>query len=199
MSYLLKALQKAEQERQQNVQAEQGESVVLVQKSNLPKSLVVMVVLILLMTLWQVWPAKIEHELDESLVDTLQNQVERNVQRPLAPINADPVEVQGGVDGKLLAVSEVKPVTPPKPKDLSELTSQELARIPSLNLASHIYSSAADFRSVVINDQTYKEGALIQAGLILEEINQSGIIINNHGQRVELPKGISWVASQNAK
>ena len=196
MSYLLKALQKAEQERQHNVQAEPGESVVLVQKSSLPKSLIVIVVLILLMTLWQVWPAKVENSLDDSLVDVSH---EPNVSRTIAPVKADAVDTLDVVDEEKLVVTETKNVIAVKPKDLSELTSQELAMIPSLNLASHIYSSAADFRSVVINDQTYKEGALIRAGLILEEINQSGIVINIHGQRVELPKGISWVASQNAK
>ncbi|MFT5594823.1 MAG: general secretion pathway protein B [Oceanicoccus sp.] len=196
MSYLLKALQKAEQERQHNVQVEPGESVVLVQKSSLPKSLIVIVVLILLMTLWQVWPAKVENSLDDSLVDVSH---EPNVSRTIAPVKADAVDTLDVVDEEKLVVTETKNVIAVKPKDLSELTSQELAMIPSLNLASHIYSSAADFRSVVINDQTYKEGALIRAGLILEEINQSGIVINIHGQRVELPKGISWVASQNAK
>lgn len=196
MSYLLKALQKAEQERQHNVQAEPGESVVLVHKSSLPKSLIVIVVLILLMTLWQVWPAKVENSLDDSLVDVSH---EPNVSRTIAPVKADAVDTLDVVDEEKLVVTETKNVIAVKPKDLSELTSQELAMIPSLNLASHIYSSAADFRSVVINDQTYKEGALIRAGLILEEINQSGIVINIHGQRVELPKGISWVASQNAK
>ncbi|MGR6873803.1 general secretion pathway protein GspB [Pseudomonas sp. HK3] len=206
MSYLLKALEKAEQERQQNVSAEQGEPVIRQHKASLPMGLVVVVVLILLLTLWQAWPSKESALSDGDMQINSEFQSQESVSRESIfnesasteldeEKNTDPTsQANNGV-----SQMPVQPMAPPKPKDLSQLTTNELAMIPSLNLASHIYSSAPDYRSVVINDQTYKEGALIQAGLKLEEINQSGIIINIHGQRVELPKGISWVASKHAK
>jgi hypothetical protein len=193
MSYLLKALEKAEQERQQNLQSDNTETVTQVQKASLPKSLVVVVVVLLALTLWQVWPNKqtpLESNTIEQYDEEFTNK-ENSIE--ISEVN-ESVETQGAPQENIAAL----PVNV-KPKDLSELTPQELARIPSLNLASHIYSSAAEFRSVVINDQAYKEGALIRPGLKLEEINQNGIVINIHGQKVELPKGISWVASQNAK
>ena len=198
MSYLLKALQKAEQERQQTVQVENDAPVLIQQKSSLPVGLVLVVVLLLLVTLWQVWPNKADSNADEWGEST--SQIAKPTQT-IEPLNAEELVLPSTqLENTTESDHAVNPVTIlAKPKDLSELTSQDLARIPSLNLASHIYSSAAEFRSVVINDQAYKEGALIRAGLILEEINQSGIVINIHGQRVELPKGISWVASQDAK
>jgi hypothetical protein len=193
MSYLLKALEKAEQERQQNLQSDNTETVTQVQKASLPKSLVVVVVVLLALTLRQVWPNK-QTPLESNTIEQYDEEF-TNKENSIEISEAnESVETQGAPQENIAAL----PVNV-KPKDLSELTPQELARIPSLNLASHIYSSAAEFRSVVINDQAYKEGALIRPGLKLEEINQNGIVINIHGQKVELPKGISWVASQNAK
>lgn len=208
MSYLLKALEKAEQERQQNINTEQGELVVIQQTSSLPIGLVFMVVVILLLTLWQVWPNKNQDDLlgaQEVITPSIEKVIKQEVayieiqdqaKAKTTPTQIAHVNVVEKPVAEQVIAQEVAVV---KPKDLSELTTEELKRIPSLNLASHIYSSAAEFRSVVINDQTYKEGSLIQAGLKLETINQNGIVINIHGQRVELPKGISWVASQNAK
>jgi hypothetical protein len=193
MSYLLKALEKAEQERQQNLQSDNTETVTHVQKASLPKSLVVVVVVLLVLTLWQVWPNK-QTPLESNTIEQYDEGFS-NKENSIEIFEAnESVETQSTPQENIAAL----PVNV-KPKDLSELTPQELARIPSLNLVSHIYSSAAEFRSVVINDQAYKEGALIRPGLKLEEINQNGIVINIHGQKVELPKGISWVASQNAK
>ena len=199
MSYLLKALQKAEQERQQTIQAEHDEPVMIQPKSSLPMGLVLVIVLLLIVTLWQVWPNKVD-DYDHAVAEGARLEAPKSLLTS-TPKNFDTTGLSSSeAENVQKSAIEPQPTTVvDKPKDLSQLTAQELARIPSLNLASHIYSSAAEFRSVVINDQTYKEGALIRAGLILEEINQSGIVINIHGQRVELPKGISWVASQDAK
>ena len=199
MSYLLKALQKAEQERQQKIHVEHDEPVMVQQKSSLPIGLVLLVVLLLVVTLWQVWPSTPDLGSDDFAEESFSTLSEKimlkdpaNVEKKVLPLpQLENLEAGETESQPAIALA--------KAKDLSQLTTQELAQIPSLNLASHIYSSAPQFRSVVINDQTYKEGALIRAGLILEEINQSGIVINIHGQRVELPKGISWVASQDAK
>ena len=60
MSYLLKALQKAEQERQQKIHVEHDEPVMVQQKSSLPIGVVLLVVLLLVVTLWQVWPNKVD-------------------------------------------------------------------------------------------------------------------------------------------
>ncbi len=213
MSYLLKALEKAEQERQQNLNSQETHSKPVASHASLPKGIVVFVVMLLALTLWQVWPSNdvqslqdaesdnlplgaAESKADRSVVKTETNNAQSLVDKGLTGMDDSSKSdaVKNGVSKTREPVDLA-----PQAKDLSQLSAQELARIPSLNLASHIYSSAADFRSVVINDQTYKQGDLIKAGLILEEINQSGIVINIHGQKVALPKGISWVASQNVK
>jgi hypothetical protein len=199
MSYLLKALQKAEQERQQKIHVEHDEPITIQQKSSLPIGLVLLVVLLLVVTLWQVWPSTADMSADEFSEESFSTSAKKVILKEPAILEQEVLPLPQLETLKGHEAASQPAITLAKAKDLSQLTAQELARIPSLNLASHIYSSAAEFRSVVINDQTYKEGALIRAGLILEEINQSGIVINIHGQRVELPKGISWVASQDAK
>lgn len=193
MSYLLKALEKAEQERQQKLQSDDVETVTRVEKTALPKSLAVIVVVLLALTLWQVWPSASDSAIEHDVA--YNNEKDANEEVLNAESHGDEPLMAKNIPDHSTKVSPAVQA----PKSLSELTPQELARIPSLNLASHIYSSAAEFRSVVINDQTYQEGALIRPGLKLEEINQSGIVINVHGQKVELPKGISWVASQDVK
>jgi hypothetical protein len=216
MSYLLKALEKAEQERQQNLNPQETLSQPVAAHASLPKGLVVFVVILLAVTLWQVWPSNdtqssqvmesdylysevADSKASDSVTSTEQNSTQQVVEEGSSDLTGS-LRVVSQQDASPKTLEPVEPVKiAPQAKDLSQLSAQELARIPSLNLASHIYSSAADFRSVVINDQTYKQGDLIEAGLILEEINQSGIVINIHGQKVALPKGISWVASQNVK
>lgn len=193
MSYLLKALEKAEQERQQKLQSDDVETVTRVEKTALPKSLAVIVVALLALTLWQVWPSASDSAIEHDVA--YNNEKDANEEVLNAVSHGDEPLMAKNIPDNSTKVSPAVQA----PKSLSDLTPQELARIPSLNLASHIYSSAAEFRSVVINDQTYQEGALIRPGLKLEEINQSGIVINVHGQKVELPKGISWVASQDVK
>lgn len=192
MSYLLKALQKAEEERQSNLHSDDSETVVVERRAVLPKSLLFIVVVFLLLTVWQLIksPVDVPNELESQDVHIEDVPANDLMVANLPKENAKPV-VESQDASKNTFVG--------KPKDLSELSSIELAMIPSLDLASHIYSSAIDYRSVVINGQTYRQGMLISPGLKLEEINKVGIVINIQGQRVELPKGISWVASQDAK
>jgi len=207
MSYLLKALEKAEQERQQNLHPQDAVAKPVAVSAHLPKSIVFIVLILLVLTLWQVWPSHKAVEQDE--YGSVSTEPKQNSAHVLVARSNNLTAERAESTSRIEASNDLSsvPITPIKdraviekpPKDLSELTAQELAQIPSLNLASHIYSSAAEYRSVVINDQTYKEGDLIRAGLKLEEINQSGIVINIHGQKVSLPKGISWVASQNVK
>lgn len=189
MSYLLKALQQAEKERQSHAQGEQDAPQVVSVQSSLPKSLIVVVGLLVGATIWQMFPKSSldQDELEEDSISEV-HEPKQDVQYKSTTKPVEQIEV-------VASDPEISDAV----KTLSDLNSKELSQIPSLELASHIYSSAPEFRSVVINGQSYKEGMLIKAGVVLDEIIQSGIIINVHGQKVELPKGISWIASQHVK
>jgi len=80
-------------------------------------------------------------------------------------------------------------------KQLEQLSKEVLQLIPSLQLESHIYSSAEEFRSVVINGRSFKQGQFVSIDVVLEQITEDGIVINVASQLIALPKGISWVAS----
>jgi hypothetical protein len=84
-------------------------------------------------------------------------------------------------------------------RQLAELSAQELNKIPSLSLESHLYSTVAEYSSVVINGQNYSEGDLLSLGVVLSKINANGIVISVDGILVELPKGITWMSTSYAK
>lgn len=90
-------------------------------------------------------------------------------------------------------------VTEYKPKQLAELSPSVLNRIPSLSLESHLYSSVAEYSSVVINGRSFSEGDYIRSDVIINKINSNGIVISVGEHLVELPKGISWVSTNYAK
>jgi len=198
MSYLLKALQKAEQERQQHQEPNQTSQIVKVE-SNLPKSLLLIIFILVAVTIWQLLSSKhqVVEDHDFQSKGNHSNNTSDNmpVVKGSSEQNQPKTEKATSVSHKQSHIGDDSVEV----KDLSDLTATELSRIPSLELASHIYSSAPEFRSVVINGQTYREGMLIMAGIQLVEITQIGINISVNGLLVSLPKGISWIASQNVK
>jgi general secretion pathway protein B len=86
-----------------------------------------------------------------------------------------------------------------QPRQLAELSAQELNKIPSLSLESHLYSTVAEYSSVVINGQNYSEGDLLSLGVVLNKINANGIVVSVDNILVELPKGITWMSTSYAK
>lgn len=86
-----------------------------------------------------------------------------------------------------------------QPRQLAELTKGQLSRIPSLSLESHLYSSVAEYSSVVINGKTYAEGDYLSSKIIIKHIDANGIVISLGDLLVELPKGISWVSTNHVK
>jgi hypothetical protein len=195
MSYLLEALKKAELER--NAQAEGGGSVLPVANpsANLPGWLIFIVISFLIITLVKLFLPS------TSIVEV---EVE-----PTPVFKADVIPVSPVI----AVVDTVKPLevilAPPKSEseseiivkvyELAELPKEILNMIPTLSLQSHIFSSAPKYRSVVINEQTFNEGMLINAQVVLQEITHTGIVINVAGRNVALAKGVSWVSSKHVK
>jgi hypothetical protein len=199
MSYLLEALKKAELER--NAQAEGSASVLPVANpsANLPGWLIFIVISFLIITLVKLF-----------LPSTSTVEVEAE---PISVFKADVIPVSPVV----AVVDTVKPLevilAPPKSEseseneneiiikvyELAELPKEILNMIPTLSLQSHIFSSAPEYRSVVINEQTFNEGMLINAQVVLQEITHTGIVINVAGRNVALAKGVSWVSSKHVK
>lgn len=189
MSYLLDALKKAEQERKQSEThsvISEGPSKVT---ASLPIWVVVALVLVLVLTVSKVLFSQNDTPIVESEPVLAATSVTQDS-------TAMPSQSSQGLES---IETSTRSTQSNEPKELSELDGVTLSRIPSLSLESHIYSSAAEYRSVIINGQSYGEGALLAAGVVLTEITQSGIILKVGEQYVVLPKGISWVSTKHAK
>lgn len=190
MSYLLDALKKAEQERKQGEQSELPLYTEPEVKAVLPMWLVALIVMVLMATFVKLFVGGNETEAVSDVHDSLSQgdviQEDEPLKVEVAPVESQKVD-QGEKRNKQVVA-----------KELSELDSVTLSKIPSLSLESHIYSPASQYRSVIINGQSYDEGALLASGVVLSEITQTGIIIKVGEQSVVLPKGISWVSTKHA-
>ncbi len=195
MSYLLKALQKAEEERKQG-QEQNGSVVMQADSATLPKWLMVCLFVFLAVSTLKIL----------GFMDTEQAAELEFVSEVVSEL-AVALEKEKKI--KVIAVPQVKSLNEIKlpaeiesnntefaPLELAQLSALMLKKIPTLMLESHIYSSAAEYRSVVINGQSYSEGMLLSVGVLLDEITSDGIVIKVGQQYVSLPKGISWVAAQ---
>ncbi len=198
MSYLLKALNKAEQERQRQSESPTGDAPVVIKASHLPKWLLVMIVLVLLLTIIKMFMP------DSENLEPGESQVLNPEQQEVSLIEENK-KTAGDAETLIQSQAKTHNQSPEikrelnKVYQLAQLPKNILDQIPTLSLESHIYSSAALYRSVVINGQSFKEGMLIGANVLLAQITSTGIVIAVAGYEVALDKGVSWVAAKNVK
>jgi hypothetical protein len=143
-------------------------------------------------------------ELNESVVSNNTNEyVLKNGETLIQPENTQ--DQQAAVLSKQApeSIAQYQPavteINSDQARQLAELSAQELNKIPSLSLESHLYSTVAEYSSVVINGQNYSEDDLLSLGVVLSKINANGIVISVDGILVELPKGITWMSTSYAK
>ena len=60
--------------------------------------------------------------------------------------------------------------------------------LPPLNVNIHVYSPDESQRILYINNRQVQQGERIQAGVLIEEIVQDGVILRFRGQRFKLPR-----------
>lgn len=196
MSYLLDALKKAEQERKK----EQGDTVVAPVAVSAPSSIPVVMIwivagLILITVVKMFWPDSDSHHANQTVGETAQV-------KGVAQIDSSHGVVVSSdtADRSKNEASEVAPSVVMQPiKELMELDEATLNRIPSISLESHIFSPVAEYRSVIINGNSYSENALLSAGVVLSEITKDGVTLMVGQQPVHLPKGITWVSTKHAQ
>jgi len=218
MSYLLDALKNAEHERKQGEQSELPLYTEPEIKAALPVWLIAVIVTLLALTFFKLFfdgtetGEAVSVDDSEMISERVEySQIKSSAQSDLGESNSTGIEtsatvsdqLEGSVAPKDVAPKDVVPknVVPKNvvPKELAELDRGTLSLIPSLSLESHIYSPAADYRSVIINGQSYGEGSLLSADVALFEITQTGVVLKVGEQYVVLPKGISWVSTKHAK
>ncbi len=167
MSYILDALKKSDQERQQN----NGPSLQTVQRPHLLNKQgrsrhLVLLVLLCLMLVAGGW--------------YLKDITGLTVPKPLA---------QEAVQSPVVApVATPKPVIVPPVElnqqlvEFSQLPDPVQQAIPALTFSFHVFSDNPERRTIIINKRRVREGNEVSAGLVLEEITEQGVILQWQGQ-----------------
>jgi hypothetical protein len=211
MSYLLEALKKAEEDRLKLEDSKDSLPPVAHFKSSLPMGIIVLVIIILFATVIKLFSeplneqnnefaappvaqSTVHPEVSEYILKSGELLIEPGVVQPQLPIELPESLITHTDSNETANIIEAS-----QARQLSELSPQELNTIPSLSLESHLYSTVAQYSSVVINGTTYSESDLLSSGVILKKINANGIVISVGGNLVELPKGITWMSSSYAK
>lgn len=67
-----------------------------------------------------------------------------------------------------------------------------LAQIPNILITSHIYSSQATRRSIVVNDERLAEGDFVAAEVQVQEITHQGMILSVNGSLLAVSRSRGW-------
>jgi general secretion pathway protein B len=71
---------------------------------------------------------------------------------------------------------------------LSSLTASGAVSLPDLRLDIHVYSGRPADRFVFVNMRKYLEGQTLSEGPTIERITADGVVLNNQGVRLLLPR-----------
>jgi general secretion pathway protein B len=209
MSYILAALKKSEQERDR---LEGGNSfpsdnsmpsdASIISNEDDAKSnsavLIGILSLVLLILLFAfLWLKSTDDRLSEK-VNIEPEVVEKNTSRPsVVPIAVKEVSV------KKVAVAEglvLEPKVEIEPKIEAEVevigieqgNPAQLSKVPSISVTSHIYSSQATRRSIVVNDQRLIEGDFVANQVQIKEITSQGMILEVDGLLFAVNRSRGW-------
>lgn len=101
------------------------------------------------------------------------------------PVRApDPVVQQVYSEPPSLALESV-----PHLLDMPSLVQQA---IPNMEFAGHVYTSNAMQRSVIINGRSMAEGEVLVEGLRIEQITQNGVVFSYQDQLFQMPILQDW-------
>tara|TARA_B110000008_G_scaffold89716_3_gene91930 strand:- start:7831 stop:8511 length:681 start_codon:yes stop_codon:yes gene_type:complete len=76
--------------------------------------------------------------------------------------------------------------------DIEQADQAQLIKIPSLIITSHIYSSQANRRSIVINNERLVEGDYVANQVQIKEITHQGMILNVDGLLFAVSRSRGW-------
>ncbi len=76
------------------------------------------------------------------------------------------------------SVDNTKPIAQPLLMEFWELPDPVQKEIPPMTFSFHVYSDNPERRTIIINSHRVKEGGVVSAGLVLEEVTKEGVILN---------------------
>jgi general secretion pathway protein B len=95
------------------------------------------------------------------------------------------------------SVAVIKPstattATPTPVVEFWQLPDPVQKAIPPLTFSFHVYSDNPERRTIIINKRRVKEGDTIESDLVLEEISQQGVVLQWQGQRFYINVVENW-------
>lgn len=200
MSYILEALKKSEQERQQgNVPGLQTLTPQLLestQSSRWPYVVIGVLALSLVFVLGWMRPWSAPQNLTNVVTTTPRADVKTPM--PVERVAAVSVAVNepAAVKHQTRSTQSAEPVEPslflqsvPHLQDMPSLMQQA---IPDLEFAGHVYTRNSEQRSVIINNRSMAEGDIVVAGLKVEQITKQGVVFSYQGQLFHMPVLQDW-------
>lgn len=85
-------------------------------------------------------------------------------------------------------IQEDRALTSDQAPWLSSLPEVFRSSLPPLEVNIHVYSTVESQRILYINNRPVQQGERIQAGVMVEEIVQDGVVLRFRGQRFKLPR-----------
>lgn len=205
MSYILDALKKSDQERQQGA----GPSLQTIHRPHGNSGergwlyvLLVMVVLLLLalagLFAWFVFDkGSNDIEQAETITPLTKVGVSGTAPKQSAPIEKKSAQAasasalseteQAGVPANTSATSTSRVVVP-----FSQLPLAARNAIPAMTFSFHVYSDNPDRRTIIINGRRVKQGAVIDNQLTLDEITPNGVIFSWQDYQFSIPVVEAW-------
>ncbi|MGM0953136.1 MAG: general secretion pathway protein GspB [Pseudomonadota bacterium] len=205
MSYILEALRKSEAERRQGKAPDLGQSVQMIHRPRRkPVSLLVWIVLGLFLNAgilgYVFWP-EIQAAFAPAATEPPAEDV---VSEPPPPVSVAPVQAQPEVPehGEPTIIvprpmAQQQELTATRSQGrvphLVELPLSFQKSIPDLTFNSHIVSSNSSASSVMINSQYLRAGDSM-GPLLIEQINEDGVVFRKDGQQFRVGTMRNWVS-----
>ncbi len=183
MSYILDALKKSDQERQQNngptLQSVHRPPVKKAKNNGLKWAVALLFLVLLLAFSFAGWYFFYGSSFNSPSLNNPSEPANGNT----VPLTADKVENTPAVvqqtESYRPEYQEVRPAQQMLPVvAFDELPDPVRVAIPALTFSFHVYSDNPERRTIIINKRRVKEGDAITEKLKLEEITQQGVVLN---------------------
>lgn len=205
VSYILEALKKSEQERKmvsQSVQSEIENEPVCVgapvtqpieaeAKWSLMAVYLALFILLVLILLKLFYPtmSKVDHKFEGSNLQPadMYERKSNNHELKVRVKSISSAEYKNDVKRKSASVRQEKKLIA-----IEQAPNRLLAAMPALKISSHIYSTQANRRSIVVNGQRMMEGDFVATDMQILEITDQGMVVSAEDWALKISRSRGW-------
>jgi general secretion pathway protein B len=190
MSYILDALKKSQQDRQQSnaptlQSLQQGVSPTTKKSLPLIWPVAALTVVVLLLLVAYLMGLTANHR--TVVINDAEQGIEFPTDSKMAPGVAATVQASPSMAAGTSAMAVSNTVL-----ELWELPDPVQAEIPALTFSFHVYSDNPARRTIIINGRRLKEGGNVAQGLDLLEITQTGVVLRWNNHQFRIPVVENW-------